>query len=351
MTPESKTHGNRAMTRPMHRLALAASLGLAALTGHGVAEAQTAPSAATGRMVQPRLIIHVVPDLEKSVAFYTDGVGYDVTSPPAELKASTLVHKAVATTATARARAATLHIPGSNLQLQLIQFSGIEGKPFTQHHYDPGVTRFSVQVRDVYRAFNRVKDRGVTIDSTSAGPVFTQRPNGNTQAVMLRDPDGFVLEFVEAGVMPQTDVPASSNVYNARASLTLDKLETSAVFYRDLLGFEISTANKANDAVLALQGTPRASVLLARSMPPGSNIMWVLWEFSDIEKTRRAPSVQDPGASAISLQVENLPALLKRMQAAGITIETPGGAPIALGDGHKGALVRSPDGLLVELVE
>jgi catechol 2,3-dioxygenase-like lactoylglutathione lyase family enzyme len=328
-----------------------ATLSVPALGLRDAAAAQPALTAATGRMVQPRLIIHVVPDLEKSVAFYTDAVGYDVIAPAAELKASTLVHKAVSTAATAKARAATLHIPGSNLQLQLIQFSGIEGKPFTQHHYDPGVTRFSVQVRDVYKAFNRVKDRGVIVDSTSAGPVYTQRPANNTQAVMLRDPDGFVLEFVEAGVMPPTDVPESSNVYNARASLAVDKLDTAALFYRDLLGFEINPANKANDAVLALEGTPRASVLLARSMPPGSNNMWVLWEFSDIERTRRAPDVQDPGASAISVQVENLPALLKRMQAAGITIETPGGAPIALGDGKKGALVRSPDGLLVELVE
>lgn len=335
------------MIRLLPRATLATALAcLALLTAHS-AGAQ----APAGRMVQPRLIIHVVPDLEKSVAFYTEGVGYDVVSPPAELKASTLVHKAVSTAATAKARAATLHIPGSNLQLQLVQFSGIEGKPFTQHHYDPGVTRFSVQVRDVYKAFNRVKDRGVIVDSTSAGPVYTQRPANNTQAVMLRDPDGFVLEFVEAGVMPPTDVPESSNVYNARASLALDKLEVSTVFYRDLLGFEISPPNKANDAVLALEGTPRASVLLARSMPPGSNNMWVLWEFSDIEKVKRAPNVQDPGASAISVQVENLPALLKRMQAAGITIETPGGAPVALGDGHKGALVRSPDGLLIELVE
>lgn len=339
------------MARATPRFALATGLLVTALGFHAGAGAQTPPSAATGRMVQPRLIIHVVPDLEKSVAFYTDAVGYDVISPPAELMNSTLVHKAVSTKATAKARAATLHIPGSNLQLQLVQFSGIEGRPFTQHHYDPGVTRFSVQVRDVYKAFNRVKDRGVTIDSTSAGPVYTQRPNNNTQAVMLRDPDGFVLEFVEAGVMPPTDVPESSNVYNARASLALDKLESSLVFYRDLLGFEVSPPNKANDAVLALEGTPRASVLLARSIPPGSNNMWVLWEFSDIEKVKRSPSVQDPGASAISVQVENLPALLKRMQAAGITIETPGRVPIALGDGHKGALVRSPDGLLVELVE
>jgi catechol 2,3-dioxygenase-like lactoylglutathione lyase family enzyme len=338
------------MHRPL-RLARASTIIAAALLSYAAVSAQAVPGAAQGRMVQPRLIIHVVPDLEKSVAFYTEGVGYDVISPPAELKASTLVHKAVSTAATAKAKAATLHIPGSNLQLQLVQFSGIEGKPFTQHHYDPGVTRFSVQVRDVYKAFNRVKDRGVIVDSTSAGPVYTQRPANNTQAVMLRDPDGFVLEFVEAGVMPPTDVPESSNVYNARASLALDKLEVSAAFYRDLLGFEISPPNKANDAVLALEGTPRASVLLARSMPPGSNNMWVLWEFSDIEKVKRSPNVQDPGASAISVQVENLPALLKRMQAAGITIETPGGAPVALGDGHKGALVRSPDGLLIELVE
>jgi catechol 2,3-dioxygenase-like lactoylglutathione lyase family enzyme len=317
----------------------------------GTAGAQAAAAWPQGRMVQPRLIIHVVPDLGKSLAFYTDAVGYEIIAQPAELKASTLVHKAMATAPSARARAATLHIPGSNLQLQLVQFSGIDGKPFTQHHYDPGVTRFSVQVRDVYRAFNRVKDRGVTIDTTSAGPVYTQRPNNNTQAVMMRDPDGFVLEFVEAGQMPPTDVPEASNVYNARASLAVDRLEAATAFYRDLLGFEVNPPNKANDAVLALEGTPRASVRLARSTPPGSNNVWFLWEFSDIEKVKHSPDVQDPGASAISVQVENLPALLKRMQAAGITVETPGGAPVALGDGKTGALVRSPDGLLVELVE
>jgi hypothetical protein len=39
------------------------------------------------------------------------------------------------------------------------------------------------------------------------------------------------------------------------------------------------------------------------------------------------------------------------MQAAGVTVETPGATPVALGDAHKGVLVRSPDGLLIELVE
>ena len=84
-------------------------------------------------------------------------------------------------------------------------------------------------------------------------------------------------------------------------------------------------------------------------MPPGSNNMWVIWEFSEIERTRRAPAPQDPGASAIALEVENLTALLARLARNGVTVETS--APVDLGGGHRGALVRSPDGLLVELVE
>jgi hypothetical protein len=39
------------------------------------------------------------------------------------------------------------------------------------------------------------------------------------------------------------------------------------------------------------------------------------------------------------------------MKNAGIVVETPGEAAASLGDGRRGALVRSPDGLLVELVE
>jgi hypothetical protein len=86
-------------------------------------------------------------------------------------------------------------------------------------------------------------------------------------------------------------------------------------------------------------------------MPPGSNNMWVLWEFNDIERTKHAPNPQDPGASALSLQVENLDGLLKSIQSLGLPIESPGGKPAAINKQHRAVLVRSPDGLLVELYE
>lgn len=309
-------------------------------------------TASKGRMVRPRYLIHVVPNLEKSVAFFHEGLDLEVISPPAPLTNSTLVQKAVASNPSAKARSATLAIPGSNLQLLLIQFSGIEGKPFKQHLYDPGITRFSIQVRDIDKAFDKVKDRGIEVPTTSAGPVYTQRPQNKTRAVMMNDPDGFVFEFVEPGAPPKTDVPESSNIYNARSSLAFESMEKSIPFYRDILGFTLNREPAyINDAVLALEGTPRARVRSTGSMPPGSNNMWVLWEFNDIDRTKHVPNVQDPGASALSLQVENLPALLGSIKGAGLPVETPGGEPVPLDQGHRAVLVRSPDGLLIELYE
>ncbi len=327
------------MRKSMQSKAILALVFVAALVGTAMpAMAQ----AAAGRMLRPKLLIHVVADLEKSVAFYRDNLDFQVVSGPAATTSSALLQKAKATAAAATARQATLHIPGSNLQLQLIAFAGVTGKAFEQRLYDPGVTRFSIQVRDVDKAFARVKDK-VTVDTTSAGPVFTQRPRNNTRAVMMRDPDGFVFEFVQGDPQGKTDVPESSNITNARSSLAIESFDKSLAFYRDLLGFTFANPpGDVNDAVLALEGTPRGRARSSGGMPPGSNNIWFLWEFREIERTKRMPSVQDPGASAISLDVENVTALVGRIKTAGMTVEW---------SGPDSALVRSPDGLLVELLE
>ena len=301
-------------------------------------------------MLRPLLITHVVADLNKSITFYREGMDLPVVSGPAPLADSALVKKLATIRPGATARSATLAIPGSNLQLQLIQFAGIEGKAFTQRlSRSRRHALFSIQVRDIDKAFERVKDRGIVVDTTSAGPVYTQRPRNDTRAVMMRDPDGFVFEFVQAGAPPETDVPSSSNIYNARSSLAIDSFDRSLPYYRDILGFAFANPPAdVNDAVLALEGTPRAHARSSSGVPPGSNNMWVLWEFRDIERTRRSPDVQDPGASAIALEVANLPALVTRMKGTGIVVELE---PVSLSQGRSAALVRSPDGLLVELVE
>jgi catechol 2,3-dioxygenase-like lactoylglutathione lyase family enzyme len=308
--------------------------------------------AAAGKIVRPRLLIHVVSNLEKSIVFYRDAVGFDLASGPSPLSGSTLLQKAKATAPAATARQAKLVMPGSIMQLQLIEFSGITGKAFEQRLYDPGVPRLVIQVRDIDKAFENVKDRGIIVDSTSGRPVYPEAPPNNTRAVMMRDLDGFVFEFVQSGTPPQTDAPETSSILNARSSQTTDSFEKSFVFYRNVLGFTFADPPKdLSDTVLALEGTPRARGRQVFGMPPGSNNPWVFYEFRDIERAKRAPNVQDPGASAVSLDAENLPALISSMKAAGIVVETPGGGPVTLEGGRHGALVRSPDGLLVQLIE
>ena len=308
--------------------------------------AAAAADAQEGRMVRPNALIHVVADLTKSAEFYRDAVGFEY-GTPAVRSGDALAALAGAGGGKAAIRTASFAIPGSEMQLVLMEISGVRGTPFTQRLYDPGVTRFSIQVRDIDKAFARVKDRGIIVDTTGGGPVFTQQPRNNTRAVMMRDPDGFVFEFVQGDPLPATNVPAASNVINARSSLAVEDTDRALAFYRDLLGYTARPTNTVNDAVLALEGTPTAVARTTSTSPPGSSNVWFLWEFSKIEKTRREPRISDPGASALSLVVENLPALMRRMKAAGVTVEVDA---TKIG-GVYGAVVRSPDGLLIELIE
>jgi catechol 2,3-dioxygenase-like lactoylglutathione lyase family enzyme len=303
-----------------------------------IALAAAGPAAGQGRMVKTNALIHVVASLEPSIAFYRDAVGFELVEPPAPLRASGLLDLAKASAPNATARTAAFRIPGSEMQFRLIEFSGTDGRRFEQRLYDPGVTRFSIQVRDIDAAFNRVKDKVLAVDTTGGAPVYTQRPRNDTRAVMMRDPDGFVFEFVQADPLPQTDVPASSNIYNARSSLAIENTDRALAFYRDVLGFTNRPTNTVNEAVLALEGTPTAVARTTSTSPPGGTNVWFLWEFSNIDRTTRAPRIVDPGASALSIQVENRAALIERMRAAGVTVE-------------GSSVVRSPDGLLIELTE
>jgi len=305
----------------------------------------------SGHMVRANARIHVVANLDKSVAFYRDALGLTLISQPAPLTSSTFLTEAKSVSKNAKARSTTFHLPGSEMNFTLIEFSGVEKKTLPpQRLYDPGVVRFSISVCDIDAAFAKVKTRNVPVLTTGGAPVYTQKPRNN-RAVMMRDPDGFIFEFVEADPMPKTDVEAGSNVYNVRASPVVEEMDQALAFYRDVLGFKARGTNTVNDAVLALEGTPTAVARTTLTDPPGATNFWVLWEFSKIDRRTIQTRAQDPGTPGLSIFVENLPELLKTMKAAGVRVETPGGEPVQLDPATSGVLVRSPDGLLIELLE
>ncbi len=301
------------------------------------------------RMLQPRALIHVVSDFENSMNLYSD-IGLNIIAGPEPLAYSALLDQVQTNNPGALGSVVTFDIPGSEMDFQLIEFAGADGEAFEQRLYDPGVTRFSISLRDMATAFEIANRYDIIVDTTGGEPVFTQRPRNETQAVMMRDPDGFVFEFIQSGNPIETDVPESSNIYNARSSLALEDRARSMEFYGDILGYEAAEPNQVADAVLLLEGTPEASATSGRNQPPGSTNVWFLWEFSGIERTKHSPAPEDPGASALSILVEGLPAMLAAIKAGGFEVVTQSGEIVEFAD-RQTVLVRSPDGLLVELVE
>jgi hypothetical protein len=63
-------------------LAGAALLVVAGATSFVHAQQPTAPAATAGRVLRPRLLIHVVANLEKSVEFFRQGMDLEVVAPP-----------------------------------------------------------------------------------------------------------------------------------------------------------------------------------------------------------------------------------------------------------------------------
>jgi hypothetical protein len=76
-----------------------------------------------------------------------------------------------------------------------------------------------------------------------------------------------------------------------------------------------------------------------------------MWNFQNITRVNRSPDVQDPGAAVVTFRVRALPMFMRKLQAAGVRVETPGAAWVTLEDHHRAALIRSPDGLLIQLAE
>jgi catechol 2,3-dioxygenase-like lactoylglutathione lyase family enzyme len=302
-----------------------------------------AAEAGAGKVLRPLSHIHVVANLDKSVAFYRDAVGLDLAGKPGPLENSTFLARAKAQSKGAKGKAATFIIPGSEMRLVLMEFSGIEKKQVpVQRVYDPGVVRFSIQVRDIDKAFARVKPYKIDVPTSGGGIVATQQPRNNTRAVMMVDPDGFIFEFVQADPLPNVDVAADKNIYNARSSPVVVDTDKTLALFKEVFGFEARPTNAVNEAVRALEGTPDALVRSTSTNPPGSNNFWVFWDFTKIDRRKLETRVQDPGSPGISLLVENLPALLARVETSGLPIET---------ESMGAALIRTPDGLLLELVE
>jgi hypothetical protein len=92
--------------------------------------------------------------------------------------------------------------------------SGVAASPVRQRLQDPGSVKLVVRVRNVDAAFARVRDRIVCTEG--GAPMKPEGPAAVNTAVIMRDPDGFPLEFA------MQDTPATFIVGDAAATPRAD---------------------------------------------------------------------------------------------------------------------------------
>jgi catechol 2,3-dioxygenase-like lactoylglutathione lyase family enzyme len=182
----------------------------------------------------------------------------------------------------------------------------------------------------------------------SAGGVPTGSPGGN-QAVIFRDPDGFLVEMFTQMPAAGNTAPATSNVIGGGKRIVVADLDKTLGLYRDQLGWPFGAVSDSDTknfrALMGLEAKSRHSVATS---PDGA--LYELNEFQGVDRTPLKTRVQDPGSTRLYLTVNNLDGALARFKAAGGSIISAGGQPVT-GGGTRYFAVRDMNGVFFVVSE
>lgn len=321
----------------------------ALLFASSVAFAQIGPAPNTGVPTVGILnYIHAVNDLEKTLAFYHDVFGLDGEPRPFPNPGV----PALTNSPGVSLRLAVLRLPNSDFGFELTQFSGVARHPGVPMHTDPGSALIALRVKDMAPVLAAIKRRNDPIITTSGAPVAIHTPNGDIHSMLIRDPDGYVVEVVES--KPGEGVTSTGNVFGASMGLSVADMNSTINFWHDLLGFDLKGNMEfaSNPAILDLTGA--GSHARNREMVatvPGTKALIAFYEYQGIERKPFHLRVPDPGAPAVALRVTDIEGLLKRMRAAGVQVTSKDGALVQFSPTIRNIFVVDPNGLNIELFE
>jgi catechol 2,3-dioxygenase-like lactoylglutathione lyase family enzyme len=132
-----------------------------------------------------------VSDLDRSIALFRDGLGFEVTS-----KAPRDPRLVSAITGVPGADVVIAYVRGPGHSLELIQYRGPDGRAAVRPRpCDTGFAHVAFNVLDVDAALAAVKPHGV--EPIAAPVAIDQGPNTGRRVVYTRDPDGICIEFIE----------------------------------------------------------------------------------------------------------------------------------------------------------
>jgi catechol 2,3-dioxygenase-like lactoylglutathione lyase family enzyme len=101
-------------------------------------------------------------------------------------------------------RSSVAKVPGTSLEVEFIEFKGIDRKPVPVGIHDPGAGVLRLMVRDVDTLLQTLRNSGVPVVSAGGEPVSI----GNRHFIILRDPDSFFFQLAPGANSTANPIPA-----------------------------------------------------------------------------------------------------------------------------------------------
>jgi catechol 2,3-dioxygenase-like lactoylglutathione lyase family enzyme len=315
------------------------------LAAVGVAATSVAQQTRSAQTKALSHAIHAVNDLDTTLAFYRDVFGIDGKAQDFANPGVPLLTNAPGVTL----RLSMIGLPGGT-RFELTHFKGLERQPGQAKYTDPGAASLVLYVRDIDALVTAAKKANAPIVTTGGEPVEIATAGGKHRSIVLRDPDGFFLQLVEAA--PAAGAP-ESNVHRVSLAFTMEDAGATKSFYTGMMGVELagSSAFVADPALAKLIGAPENVELrkLAGTLPPGTAVEFT--EFRGVPRSKFHLRVRDPGAPAMAIQVTNVAGMIAQMKAAGVRVVSANGELVDFGNGVRTIFVEDPNGMNLELFE
>jgi catechol 2,3-dioxygenase-like lactoylglutathione lyase family enzyme len=257
--------------------------------------------------------IHVVADLDKTMRFYGDDLGLQLSGAPGPRAFSAnAVVEGLYDAKGSQSRVAVFKIPGSPLGVEFVEFKGIGQKAAAADIQDPGASILTLRVRDLGAVLSKLKSDGVP--SIAEG--------------LVKDPDGFFVQLVRQ----------AEGESGAKLRLTVDSMDRTLHVFQDLLGFRPES------------GAPGSTYRISTAKVPGTDFEVEFIEYKGVHRQSLRPGIHDPGAGVLRLALRDVDSSLSRLKGAGVPVVSANGEPVTIGANRHFVILRDPDNFFFQLV-
>jgi lactoylglutathione lyase len=133
-----------------------------------------------------------VRDVDRSARFYAEALGFELL---ARMSRSEEYVLRVVGYPGATLEIAMLRIPGTEVELEILEYRGVDAPPIDPTTAQPGTMHFSLFVDDLDAIHARLRAQGVEfvseVQTSTAGPL------AGGKVVYMKDPDGIRVELVQ----------------------------------------------------------------------------------------------------------------------------------------------------------